>query len=162
MDCPCGSGSPYADCCEPFHKGTAAPPTAVALMRSRYSAYVQGEIDYIIGTHSPAGSEGVDREATEQWANESEWLGLDIVDTAAGGPDDDKGIVEFIARFRVGDAEHAHHERSEFVKLDGRWLYDHGHMVKAKPVTREAPKVGRNEPCPCGSGTKYKKCHGAA
>ena len=28
------------------------------------------------------------------------------------------------------------------------------------PITRETPKVGRNEPCPCGSGMKYKKCHG--
>ncbi len=31
----------------------------------------------------------------------------------------------------------------------------------AKPIRRDAPKVGRNEPCPCGSGKKYKKCHGA-
>ena len=31
-----------------------------------------------------------------------------------------------------------------------------------KTVRREEPKVGRNEPCPCGSGKKYKKCHGAA
>ena len=30
-----------------------------------------------------------------------------------------------------------------------------------KPVEREEPKIGRNGPCPCGSGKKYKKCHGA-
>jgi preprotein translocase subunit SecA len=33
---------------------------------------------------------------------------------------------------------------------------------KTKTVVRDQPKVGRNEPCPCGSGKKYKKCHGAA
>ncbi len=32
----------------------------------------------------------------------------------------------------------------------------------AKPVQRKAPKVGRNDLCPCGSGKKYKKCHGTA
>jgi preprotein translocase subunit SecA len=31
-----------------------------------------------------------------------------------------------------------------------------------KTFKREEPKVGRNDPCPCGSGKKYKKCHGAA
>jgi len=32
--------------------------------------------------------------------------------------------------------------------------------VPARPVTRDTPKVGRNDPCPCGSGKKYKHCHG--
>ena len=53
-----------------------------------------------------------------------------------------------------------HHERAEFSRIDGRWFYIDGEMIKAKPVVREAPKVGRNEPCPCGSGKKYKKCCG--
>jgi preprotein translocase subunit SecA len=33
--------------------------------------------------------------------------------------------------------------------------------AKSKPMVRDQPKVGRNEPCPCGSKKKYKKCHGA-
>jgi preprotein translocase subunit SecA len=36
-----------------------------------------------------------------------------------------------------------------------------GEAAKPKPIVRDAPKVGRNDPCPCGSGKKYKKCHGA-
>ncbi len=36
-----------------------------------------------------------------------------------------------------------------------------GEPEKQKTVVREQPKVGRNEPCPCGSGKKFKKCHGA-
>jgi preprotein translocase subunit SecA len=35
-----------------------------------------------------------------------------------------------------------------------------GDGAKAEPVRRDRPKVGRNDPCPCGSGKKYKKCHG--
>jgi preprotein translocase subunit SecA len=35
-----------------------------------------------------------------------------------------------------------------------------GDAAKAEPVRRDKPKVGRNDPCPCGSGKKYKKCHG--
>ena len=35
-----------------------------------------------------------------------------------------------------------------------------GEPVKPEPVRRDRPKVGRNDPCPCGSGKKYKKCHG--
>jgi preprotein translocase subunit SecA len=34
--------------------------------------------------------------------------------------------------------------------------------AEQKPIKRDAPKVGRNDPCPCGSGKKYKKCHGAS
>jgi preprotein translocase subunit SecA len=36
-----------------------------------------------------------------------------------------------------------------------------GEGAKVKTIVREAPKIGRNDPCPCGSGKKYKKCHGA-
>jgi preprotein translocase subunit SecA len=32
----------------------------------------------------------------------------------------------------------------------------------ARPIRRDQPKVKRNDPCPCGSGKKYKKCHGRA
>jgi preprotein translocase subunit SecA len=36
-----------------------------------------------------------------------------------------------------------------------------GDDATPKTVRRDEPKVGRNDPCPCGSGKKYKKCHGA-
>ena len=37
-----------------------------------------------------------------------------------------------------------------------------GQDARVETVHRQAPKVGRNDPCPCGSGKKYKKCHGTA
>jgi SEC-C motif-containing protein len=159
MSCPCGSGETYEKCCGPYHAGAPAP-TAEALMRSRYSAYVKGEIDYLVSSHVAEGREEVDRELTEKWAKESEWVGLTIVATEKGGPDDDLGTVEFVARFKAEGQERAHRERSNFKKVEGRWYYVDGKELKAPPARAE--KVpGRNDPCPCGSGKKYKKCHGA-
>ena len=53
MNCPCGSNQTFAQCCEPFIKGTSFPPTAEKLMRARYSAYTVGEIHYIKNTLAP-------------------------------------------------------------------------------------------------------------
>ena len=165
MTCPCGVGESLEVCCGPRHDGSQPATTAAELMRSRYSAYVVGNIDYVVATHDPAQRDQVDREAATMWSQQSQWLGLEIVATEAGGPDDDAGVVEFIARFMLGGRPQQHHERSRFTRVDEgagpRWVYVDGEVQKARPVAREAPKVGRNEPCPCGSGKKYKKCHGA-
>jgi SEC-C motif-containing protein len=157
--CDCGDPRPFERCCGPFLAGAAAP-TAEQLMRSRYTAYVRREIDYLVATHDPDSRDTVDRAATERWANESEWLGLQVLATEAGGPDDDTGIVEFVARYRNKGHELPHHERSRFRKLDGRWYYVDGEAPRKKPVRAEV-KAGRNDPCPCGSGKKFKRCHGA-
>jgi SEC-C motif domain protein len=138
------------------------PRTAEELMRARYQAYVDNDIDFVVDSHHPEGRDEVDREAAAKWAEEADWKGLEVLETVAGGPDDDEGVVEFVARYEMGGAPYTHHERARFQKLDGDWYYVEGDMVKQKPVVRETPKVGRNEPCPCGSGKKYKKCHGAA
>jgi SEC-C motif-containing protein len=161
MTCPCGNPPSFDACCGPIVRGERMPATAEALMRARYTAYTRAEVDFILATHAPEAQGDVDRESTETWAKESTWLGLEIVSTAGGGAADDTGEVEFIARYRVKDAEAAHHERAQFRRIDGRWYFASGEMVKPRPVVREAPRVGRNEPCPCGSGKKWKKCCGA-
>ncbi len=131
-------------------------------MRSRYTAYVTGAIDHVLASHHPSTRDSVDREGAESWSSEAEWDGLEVVDTEAGGEGDSEGVVEFIARYRAQGQPISHRERARFVHEDGQWFYVDGDIVKNKPTRREAPKVGRNEPCPCGSGKKYKKCHGAA
>jgi SEC-C motif-containing protein len=161
MACPCGTGAPFETCCGPFLAGEQQPATAEQLMRSRYTAYVRGAIDYIIDTHDPKTRGDVDRAATEEWSTQAEWLGLDVVATEGGGPQDDEGMVEFKARYAVKGSPMTHHERSHFRRVDGRWAFVDGHNVKQKPIVREAAKVGRNDPCPCGSGKKYKRCHGS-
>ncbi|HEX7477157.1 MAG TPA: YchJ family protein [Polyangiales bacterium] len=145
--------------CAPFLEGSALPKTAAELMASRYVAYGQGNVDYILATHDPDSRADTDREATEQWAKSARFHGLTIVNTVAGGADDDTGEVEFIARYTTDGREVAHHERSTFRKVDGRWFFSDGKQLQA-PVRRAEPKLGRNDPCSCGSGKKFKKCHG--
>ena len=161
--CPCGSETTYEACCGPLIAGAAAP-TAEALMRSRYTAYVRGEIDYILATYAPSAAADVDRDATEKWSKGTTWLGLTIVATEKGGPADEEGAVEFIARHSAtkGGKELLHHERATFTRggADRRWQFVDGQPVKIQPFKREE-HPGRNEPCNCGSGKKYKKCHGA-
>ena len=160
MSCHCGKGASYEECCLPYIEGKDLPATAEALMRSRYSAYASGEIEYIATTHIPKTRGDVDLEAAKQWSESAEWVGLEIVSTEAGGARDEAGRVEFAATYSVEGAEYRHHENSEFQKEDGRWFYVDGDIVKKKPVVRDAPKVGRNDPCPCGSGKKFKRCCG--
>lgn len=158
--CPCGSGRDLADCCGPILDGVPAP-TAEALMRSRYSAFVVGRLDHLETTLAPEARGDYDPDHTSQWAEQATWRGLEIVDTVAGGVDDATGEVEFIARFRIHGQDHAHHERSSFRRIDDIWHYVDG--FTPKPETRVVGrKVGRNEPCPCGSGKKYKKCCGSS
>ena len=161
--CPCGAGPSAAECCGRYlAAGGATAPTAEALMRSRYSAYVLGDIDYILATHDPDSTEEVNRDSTEKWSQEASWQGLEVRSTSAGGESDDHGEVEFVARYDVNGSPLQHHEKARFARKNDRWYYMDGDMVRPKPVVREQPKVGRNEPCPCGSGKKFKKCHGAA
>ncbi len=129
-------------------------------MRSRYSAYVRADVDYVERTTAPEARGDFDREGSLAWAKQSEWLGLEIVSTEAGGPEDGTGVVEFIARYKVGGQDADHHEISEFRREGGQWYFVDGKIVR-DPVKHEGPKVGRNDPCLCGSGKKYKKCHGA-
>jgi SEC-C motif domain protein len=161
MSCPCGSNLAFEECCGPILAGAPAA-TAEALMRSRYTAYVRR--DYAHLERSLTQEERADFKIADarRWAESSEWLGLKITETTGGGPGDAEGTVAFVARFRSGGQDREHVETARFVQEDGRWAYA-GQEEKA-PVTvrREGPKIGRNDPCPCGSGKKYKKCCGAA
>ncbi len=129
-------------------------------MRSRYSAYVVQDVDYVMKTHAPETIDTVDRDGAAAWSREAEWMGLEILETEKGEENDDEGIVEFVARYSLDGEVYTHHERSKFRRINGAWFYLEGEMVKSQPMVRETPKVGRNEPCPCGSGKKYKKCCG--
>lgn len=158
-DCPCGSGLAFADCCEPFLSGKQLPATAEQTMRSRYTAYTRVDTAYLMATIHPSKREEGDEESARRWAESSQWLGLEIVSTVAGGPGDDEGVVEFIARSRSKNGQaNSHHEVSTFLKEGGRWLFHEGRAPEQHTERRASPKVGRNDPCPCGSGKKHKKC----
>ena len=163
MTCPCGSGLELEACCGPIIAGERRAATPEALMRSRYTAYALREVDHILATHDPETRAQVDPKETRDWAERTSWQSLQILDTQGGGPADDRGEVEFVARFRDEKGrELSHHERSTFVRRDGQWYFADGVAPKPAPARRSEPKVGRNDPCPCGSGKKFKKCHGKA
>ena len=118
--CPCDSGQPYADCCGPWHAGLASgghATTPEALMRSRYSAYGLGLIDYLLATWHASTSPG----ALE--LSPVKWLGLEVRHAHSTG---DAGVVEFVARCRTAAGAERLHETSRFVRIEGRWYYIDG------------------------------------
>ena len=159
-NCPCGSEIEYNECCKPFIHDNELVPTAEALMRSRYTAFTEAAVDYIESTTHPDQRAQFDSSGTKEWAEQSEWHQLQILNTSAGSAGDETGEVEFIATYSQDGNKTNHHERAHFRKLDGKWFFYDAEMVRPQPVVRETPKVGRNAPCPCGSGKKYKKCCG--
>ncbi len=159
-DCPCGSGRPFSACCEPYLTGKADAPTAEALMRARYAAYATGRVDFIGKTHAPESSADFDRKASEKWAKDSEWKGLEIVAVKDGGASDATGVVNFVARFVQGGQAYEHREIATFRKEGARWFFVDGKTPKPDTFVKSGPDLGRNDPCHCGSGKKFKKCHG--
>ena len=155
--CPCGSGKDYNDCCQIFHEKSENPSTAEQCMRARYSAFVKKEMDFLKDSYNPTKIDEYDTESTKNWAENSEWQGLEIVRTEGGQKDESSGVVEFISKYSNGGSLYTHHEVSTFSKLDDKWYFMDGN-VQNNSIKRSTPKVGRNDPCPCGSGKKYKKC----
>ncbi|WP_018174601.1 MULTISPECIES: YchJ family protein [unclassified Thioalkalivibrio] len=124
--CACGSGLDRAACCGQYLDGAAAAPTAQALMRSRYAAFVEGREDYLLATWAAA-----TRPESLVLEPGQRWLGLAIRATEAGGPEDQEGWVEFVARSRVRGQGVRLHERSRFRREDGRWVYVDGEFPGA-------------------------------
>ena len=127
-------------------------------MRSRYTAFCKVQLSHLVESAMPAQQSKLDRDGLLRWASESEWLGLEIHDTEQGMESDDIGYVHFTARFKRDGQEQEHTEKSCFRRIDGQWYYDDGMPTPVETIVRKAAKVGRNDPCPCGSGKKYKKC----
>lgn len=123
MNCPCGNTKPYTQCCEPYIKGKKKAPTPEALMRSRYTAYTLGNLDYIEQTMRGDALARFDRKEAESNIKNTEWLKLDVLFSEE---EEDKGTVQFIATFRFGGEEHFMHEISSFEKVDGKWYYTKG------------------------------------
>ena len=158
--CPCKSGKTFGECCGPIIAGTTKADCPEALMRARYSSYVTGDIDFLKSSATAAVQAEFDENASRAWSKAAEWHGLEIIKTEGGGAKDKTGMVEFRALYTANNEFCNHHEVSNFVKEKDGWKFADGELVGEKPIVREEPKVGRNDPCPCGSGKKYKKCCG--
>lgn len=123
--CPCGSGVDFKDCCEPLLDGAPAP-SPERLMRSRFVAYAQKKVDYIVATTDPQRRGEVSREAVEAWMNEAEFTRLEVLSQTDEG---NKGTVEFRAHHLSGGAEQIHHEVSRFRKQAGVWYFRTGKVL---------------------------------
>ncbi|WP_296244408.1 MULTISPECIES: YchJ family protein [unclassified Psychrobacter] len=153
----------YKDCCQPYHDSLLSQEadsimaeSAERLMRTRYSAFALVKPDYIVKTTLPTQQSLLDINAMENWAKETDWAGLEIVEhTPKRGKR--HAQVEFKAYFNTVDGIQAHHELSAFVKVkdkatnDGRWYF-------LDPTV--SMSVTQKQPCICGSGEKFKRCCG--
>ena len=160
-ECYCGSGVDYETCCGPILDGSVQAQSAEALMRARYSAFVVNKPEFLHQSLHPDHRHDHDVEATRRWAEKSQWLSLEVVSSEKGSASDDEGSVEFIATYKEQGVVRPHHEISRFIRQDGNWYFVDGKLVGPQTEVRKQPKIGRNEPCPCGSGKKFKKCCGA-
>lgn len=156
--CLCGSGLESDACCAPLLAGKPAP-TAEALMRARYTAYASGDLDYVEKTCVKEIRSDFNRLEAERFIAETKWLGLEISRVVEGGPQDETGLVEFVFRYSQKDEPYAQHELATFCREDGAWVYKDSEVNPKCPPLR-VTKIGRNDPCSCNSGKKYKKCCG--
>lgn len=156
MQCPCGSNKDFTSCCQVFISGQQLPSSPEELMRSRYTAYTQHNTDYISNTMKSPAADHFDAAGAREWSQRVEWLKLEIIESSVK---DDKGFVEFIAHMSMDKKRQVLHELSEFHLINGQWFYVDGKDPRAKAPVSVA-RVGRNDPCLCGSGNKYKKCCG--
>ncbi|MGF1587980.1 MAG: YchJ family protein [Pleurocapsa sp.] len=150
--CFCGSKKQYQYCCRMYLSGKKKPETAEKLMRSRYTAFAQGNLNYLIATLHPDKRQPDDERELTKGINHTQWLSLTVIETKKGKKNDVTGIVEFEAIYQITELAQLH-ERSKFIKTNGDWFYLDGDIL---PGTIPKPK----EPCWCGSGKKYQQCHG--
>ncbi len=122
IDCPCGSGALYQDCCEPYHLSLSAP-NAEKLMRSRYSAYVLGLEEYLLNTWHP----NTRPQALNLKQDRTQWLGLEV---KRFDPNDEQAIVEFIARYKINGKAGKMQETSRFKRIATRWFYVDGDFTE--------------------------------
>lgn len=132
--------------------------TALELMKSRYEAYKKNDMEYIKETQTEELNNDIDWDILKEWNESCKWINLEILNVEKGDITDLEGIVEFKAIYIENNREVEHHEKSLFVKNDGKWYYKKWLLLEEKKL--DLHKIGRNEFCPCGSGKKFKKCCG--
>ena len=143
--CYCKSGLLFSECCEPILRVLEVAPTALAIMRSRYSAYCLGDVHYLQATTHDHTWSDEELKFIQDWADNSFWQHLEIIDY-------DEAKVEFKVYYIFEGKQHLHHEKSSFLKVKDMWKYLDGEIYEDKVTFM------RNEPCICGSGQKYKRC----
>lgn len=155
MTCPCGRVLEYSQCCEPLHQRNKTADTAEDLMRSRFSAFYLGNVDYLIETHASNTRDDDLHTGIIDTLEHSRFTQLNVLETVEGGQNQSTGKVSFVAWYKNKESGELLQlaEKSNFVKdaATNQWLYVDG-------VSISPSKPGRNDNCPCGSGKKFKRC----
>lgn len=154
LPCPCGSGQLFEACCEPILTGRSQAATAEQLMRARFTAHVAHDFEFLHRSYRATADKPYIPEEGEPSVT---WTKL-VVHSHEVTDNPEKAFVDFSAYGTEGGVEKVLHEKAEFLRINGRWLYTREARLGPAPYKAAAPKVGRNEPCPCGSGRKYKQC----
>jgi len=152
--CPCGSGQLFESCCEPILSGKRPAANAEELMRARYTAHVRQDFKFL---HHSYRATATTPFVPEEGAPAMQWTKL-VVHAHETTDSPDKSFVDFSAYGTEEGVEKVHHEKAEFLRVNGAWLYNREARLGPAPIKSAGPKVGRNDPCPCGSGKKYKHC----
>jgi SEC-C motif domain protein len=149
--CPCGSGKLFNICCQPYINMERPAPTAETLMRSRFSAFAIGNVEYLLFTRHSSTKMFDSRDDLQKSLESTEWCSLQVL---SANQTDQTGEVEFVAFYREANNGYGQiHERSQFKQEGDQWFYVDG--VHLPPV-----KLQRNDLCWCGSGKKLKQCCG--
>ncbi len=152
--CPCGTGRSFTDCCGAVIAGRRPAATAEELMRSRYTAHVRGDEAYLHRTYKcTAGRPFV----PSPEGPTTTWTKL-VIHQHEPGAQPDTATVDFSAYYEEEGQTGVLEEKAEFQRIAGSWIYTRALRQGPAPVRSAGPKVGRNDPCPCGSGKKYKHC----
>ena len=159
LSCACGSGVAYLSCCGPYIENTHKPDQPDKLMRSRYVAYTQANMQYIEQTMCGKALDQFDSNHNKQWTESVQWMKLDVINSAISKTNDRKGFVEFKAYYKTNGLVKCMHEKSSFIRIDDTWFYNGSEMLRVTDSSvHKVVKPGRNDPCFCGSHKKYKKC----
>lgn len=129
MKCPCSSGDNFDQCCQPFIENKHNAPTALQLMRSRYTAFTQANVDYLMKTHHISTRPVKEKEDIKKWTQSVQWMNLSVINTRKGQINDKEGMVEFKAMYMENGQLQAIQEKSLFRNEKGVWFYVSGQHV---------------------------------
>lgn len=152
-NCFCGNDFTFEQCCQPIISGKVDAKNAEVLMRSRFTAYVIKNHQYILQTYTSAQRTKLSVNELANSTQDTQWLSLQVI---AHHSHEKKAQVEFKAFYQIDHCYYVMHELSGFIFEGGKWLYNNGIMQKGSgDFTPE-----RNSQCLCNSGQKFKKCCG--
>lgn len=154
MRCYCCSDKKFSQCCQPFVDGLALPNTAEQLMRSRFTAYAIRRYDYVLNTYSEEKQNTLSVTQLEESAAGAVWFALSVVPSQPASHSNQCDSVEFTAYYFEGKSLFQLHETSHFIIEGGTWRYHDGELADDCGKL----KYGRNLPCLCNSGKKFKQC----